>query len=211
LGDVSYAATIPRIIPLTIAWPPTISVNLLATYSNKHPLVNNKTSQESFIALPGMAYLVASRAHACEANIGVLSVAPSLTMLNNAPSSHNLFIINTPFIPKEWHKLLLNTASFNKFYDLSNCICFSFNMGVTSPSSFTYTPPNHSLALFYPTHVLSHIHNKLHNCYYTGPFSCSHPEFSIGLFHTSLTSWYYSKSQFFDRMKSHSRSFIPQK
>jgi hypothetical protein len=115
LGDVSYAATIPRIIPLTIAWPPTISVNLLATYSNKHPLVNNKTSQDSFIALPGMAYPVASRARACEANIGVLSVAPSLTMLNNAPLSHNLFIINTPFIPKEWHKLLLNTASFNKF------------------------------------------------------------------------------------------------
>jgi hypothetical protein len=150
--------------------------------TNKHPLVNNKTRQESFIASPGMVYPVASSAHVHEANIGAPSVAPSHTMLNNVPSSHNLFIINTPFIPEEWHKLLFNTNSFNEFYDLSNSICFSFDMGVTFPLSFTYTPPNYSSALSYPTHVLSHIHNKLHNRCYTGPFSCSCLEFLIGPF-----------------------------
>jgi hypothetical protein len=106
LGDVSYAVTIPRITPLAIVWPPTISVDLLVTYSNEHPLVNDKTRRESFIASPGTVYQVASSACVHEVNIGALSVAPSHTMLNNVLSSHNLFIINTPFIPKEWHKLL---------------------------------------------------------------------------------------------------------
>jgi hypothetical protein len=185
LGDDLYAVTVPRITPLTIARPPAISAGFLVTYSNKHPLVDDKTRQESFIALPGMVYLVASRTCVCKANIGALSVASSPTMLNNVPSSHNLFIINTPFISEEWHKSLFNTNSFNKFYNLSNSICFGFNMGVTSPPLFTYTPPNHSSALSYPTHILSHIHNKLHKCCYTGPFSCSHLEFLIRPFCTS--------------------------
>jgi hypothetical protein len=185
LGDVSYAVTVPRITPLAIAQPPAISADLLVTYSNKHPLVNDKTRQKSFIASPGTVYLVASSAHVHEANIGAPFAALSYTMLNNVPLFYNLFIINTSFIPEEWHKLLFNTNSFNKFYDISNSIRFGFNMGVTSPPSFTYTPPNHSSALSYPTHVLSHIHNELHNCRYTGLFSHSCLEFLIGPFHTS--------------------------
>ena len=58
-------------------------------------------------------------------------------------------------------------------------------MGVTSSPSFTYTPPNHSSAISYPTHVLSHIHHKLQHHRYTSPFSHSHLEYLIGPFCTS--------------------------
>ena len=185
LEDALSAVTIPKTIPHAIVWPHATSAVLPAICSNKEPPPRDKTNQENSIALPGMVYLVAFRAHAHEENIGVPSVVPSLTMLNNVPLSHNMFIINTPFISKEWHKLLLNTTSFNKFCNIPDAIHFSFNMGIISPPSFTYTLPNHKSALSYPVHILSHIHNELHNRWYTGPFSCSCLEFLTGPFCTS--------------------------
>ena len=160
----------------------TTLVVLPAICSNKDPLARDKTNQENSTALPRMVYLVAFRACARRENIGIPSAVPSLTMLNNVLSSHNMFIINTPFISEEWHKLLLNTTSFNKFSNIPNAIHSGFNMGIISPPSFTYTPPNHNSALSYPAHILSHIHNELHNHCYTGPFSCSCLEFLIGPF-----------------------------
>ena len=58
-------------------------------------------------------------------------------------------------------------------------------MGVHSPPTYTYTPPNHNSALSYPTHVSSHIRKELSLCRYTGPFSRSRLEYLIGPFRTS--------------------------
>ena len=185
LEDALYVETILETIPLATVWLHATSTDLHVTYSNKGPLASDRTSQGSFTALPGMVYLVASKASAHKVNTGVLFAVLNPTMLSNAPSSHELFVISTPFVPEEWHKLLLNIASFNDISNLPNSICSSFNMGVTSPPSFTYTPPNHNSAIHYPTHVSSHIHNELLNRRYTGPFSCSRLEFLIGPFCTS--------------------------
>ena len=105
-------------------------------------------------------------------------------MLNNANLSRDLLIINTPFIPDEWERLL-NKIPFNKFSDVPNSLRFGFDMGVHTPPSHTYTPPNHASALSYPDHVLSHIHKELSLRRYTGPFSRSRLEFLIGPFRTS--------------------------
>ena len=58
-------------------------------------------------------------------------------------------------------------------------------MGVHSPPSATYTPPNHNSAILFPDHVLSHIHKELSLRRYSGPFSRSRLEFLIGPFRTS--------------------------
>ena len=52
-------------------------------------------------------------------------------------------------------------------------------------ASLPYIPPNHNSALFFPDHVLSHIHNKLSLHRYPGPFSSSRLELLIGPFRTS--------------------------
>ena len=69
-----------------------------------------------------------------------------------------------------------------------NSLGFSFNMGVHSPLSHTFTSLNHNSALLYPDQVLSHIHKELSLCRYSGPFSCSRLEFLIGPFQTSPLS-----------------------
>ena len=97
-------------------------------------------------------------------------------------------MINTTFIPDAWLTLLQDTISYTTSQDIPNSICFGFNIGVTSPPSFTYTPPNHNSANSYPTHIMSHIHNELQHHRYTGPFSCSHLEYLISPFHTSPLS-----------------------
>jgi hypothetical protein len=97
----------------------------------------------------------------------------------------DLLIVNTPFIPDEWEKLLNNISPFNPFSDVPHSLRFGFDMGVHSPPSLTYTPPNHNSALSYPDHVLSHIHKELSLRRYSGPFSRSRLEFLIGPFRTS--------------------------
>jgi hypothetical protein len=99
--------------------------------------------------------------------------------------SLDLLIINTPFIPDEWEKSLNNITPFNKFSDVPNSLRFGFDMGVHTPPTHTYTPPNHNSALSYPDHVLSHIHNELSLRRYSGPFSRSRLELLIGPFRTS--------------------------
>ena len=97
----------------------------------------------------------------------------------------SLLPIITPFIPDEWERLLNNISPFNFFPDVPIGMRFGFDMGVHSPPSFTYTPPNHNSALLYPEHVTSHIHKELSLGRYTGPFSRSRLEFLIGPFRTS--------------------------
>jgi hypothetical protein len=62
---------------------------------------------------------------------------------------------------------------------------FGFDMGIKTPPTHTYTPPNHNSATFYPSHVLSHIRNEISLRRYSGPFSKSRLEFLIGPFRTS--------------------------
>jgi hypothetical protein len=109
-----------------------------------------------------------------------LVTTPSVATL----STSILYVI-TPFIPDEWEKLLNDTNLFNQFSDVPNSLRFGFDMGVHTPPSHTYTPPNHNSALSYPDHVLSHIHNELSLRRYSGPFSRSRLEHLIGPFRTS--------------------------
>jgi hypothetical protein len=99
--------------------------------------------------------------------------------------SPDLLIVNTPFIPDEWEKLLNNIIPFNKFSDVPNSLRLGFDMGVHTPPTHTYTPPNHNSALLYPDHVMSHIQKELSLRRYSGPFSRSRLEFLIGPFRTS--------------------------
>ena len=80
---------------------------------------------------------------------------------------------------------MLNNITFGPFPDVPISLRRGFDMGVHSPPTFTYTPPNHKSALLYPNHVLSHIHTELSLRRYSGPFSRSRLEFLIGPFRTS--------------------------
>ena len=81
--------------------------------------------------------------------------------------------------------MLNGITPFNKFSDVPISLRFGFDMGVPSPPSHTFTPPNHNSAVLYPDHVLSHIHTELSRRRYSGPFSRSRLEFLIGPFRTS--------------------------
>lgn len=120
------------------------------------------------------------------ASTGVQYVVQNPIMPSIATLSHSLLIINTPFIPSEWEKLLKSTTSFNLFQDVPNSMRFGFDMGVNTAPAYTYTPPNHNSALSYPDHVLSHIHNELSLRWYSGPFSLSRLQSLIDNFRTSL-------------------------
>jgi hypothetical protein len=81
--------------------------------------------------------------------------------------------------------MLNKIKPFNPFPDVPISLRRGFDMGVHSPPSFTYTPPNHNSAISYPDHVLSHIHKELSLRRYSGPFSRSRLEALIGPFRTS--------------------------
>jgi hypothetical protein len=105
---------------------------------------------------------------------------------NNATSLHELFTINTPFIPDEWEKLLNNITSFNnKFSNIPTSMRFGFDMGVHTPPVYTFIPPNHSSATSFPDHVMSHIQNELALGRYSGPFTRTELESLIGSFRSS--------------------------
>jgi hypothetical protein len=132
-----------------------------------------------------MAQPVAIRTRAAGASTSVPCAAPLYTTPNNVTPSLDLLIVNTPFIPDEWEILLNSITPFNRFSDVPNSLRFGFDIGVHTPPTHTYTPPNHNSALSYPDHVLSHIHNELSLRRYSGPFSRSRLEFLIGPFRTS--------------------------
>jgi hypothetical protein len=106
-------------------------------------------------------------------------------MPNTATLSHSLLRINTPFVPDEWDRMLNNISPFNRFPDVPIGMRFGFDMGVHTPPSYTFTPPNHNSALLYPDHISLHIQNELSLSRYSGPFSRSELESIIGYFRTS--------------------------
>ena len=166
--------------------PPIVTQTALpVTYTNRSRVALESANPENAIVTHGTDPLVANRIHVAKANISVpYAVPPSITP-NSATPPLNLLTISTPFIPDEWEKLLNNTTPFNKFSDVPHSLRFGFDMGVHTPPSYTYTPPNHNSALAYPDHVLSHIHKELSLRRYSGPFSRSRLEFLIGPFRTS--------------------------
>jgi hypothetical protein len=82
-------------------------------------------------------------------NTAVPYVESPHTAPSNATLLPELLIINTPFIPDQWEKMLNHISPFNKFSDVPIGIRFGFDMGVHSPPLQTYTPPNHNSALLY--------------------------------------------------------------
>ena len=137
------------------------------------------------IATPGTAPLVVTRSPVAKANTYAPSVAPLHTTPRDVTLSLDLLVVNTPFIPDIWEKMLNSITPLNNFPDVPISMRSGFDMGVHSPPLVTYTPPNHKSALDYPDHVLSHIHNELSLRRYSGPFSRSRLESLIGPFRTS--------------------------
>jgi hypothetical protein len=152
---VSSVATVPKPTQLARAQLPAMRTALPATSPNTIRLVRGPVSQESATVTRGTAYPGVTRTRVAEASTYAPSVAPSFTTPSNATWLRDLLIINTPFIPDEWEKMLNDITPFNKFSDVPISLRSGFNMGVHSPPLFTYTPPNHNSALAYPDHVLS--------------------------------------------------------
>jgi len=181
----SFVVTVPRSIPAKTVQPLVTQMVHPATYSDRNHPVRESASPANVTVTPGMASRAAPRSPARKVNTSAPSAAPLPTMPNNAIPSPDLLCIITPFIPDEWERMLNVIPPFNKFSDVPIGMRFGFDMGVHSPPLSTYTPPNHSSALLFPDHVLSHIHNELSHRRYSGPFSRSRLEFLIGPFRSS--------------------------
>ena len=183
--DASSAVTVqsptsPEIVP-----PHATPMDHPVIYKNRNPQVYDRVAPASATvscgtALPDVSYLRVGKAI-----MPAPCVGQPLTTLSVATPSPSLLFVNTPFIPDQWERLLNKISPFNKFADVPISLHSGFDMGVHSPPTFTYTPPNHNSALSYPNHVLSHIHKELSLCCYSGPFSCSRLKLLIGPFRTS--------------------------
>jgi hypothetical protein len=178
--------TVPRTIyPATVP-PHATQVDPLVTSTGLSRRVRGRASPVKGIATRGTALPVAIKTpRVAVASTGVPYAVRPPTTPNTATLSHNLLKINTPFIPDEWERLLNTISPFNSFPDVPIGIRFGFNMGVHTPPSYTYTPPNHNSALSYSDHVSSHIQNELSLNRYSGPFSCSKLQSLIGHFRSS--------------------------
>jgi hypothetical protein len=131
----------------------------------------------------GTALPAASLAQLADgASIFAPYVGQPRTLPNYATPSRDLLVVKTPFIPDIWEKMLNNITPFNPFPDVPISLRFGFDMGVHTPPTQTYTPPNHNSALLFPDHVMSHIRNELSLGRYSGPFSRSKLESLIGPF-----------------------------
>ena len=169
-----FVETVPGTTCPGTVLPPVMPMVSLATFTRLNRLVLDKVNLAKVTAMPGMDLLVVNVVTpANEESTSVPYVAVVPIPLNSAPPPHELLVIKTPFIPDAWESFLNNITPFNPFLDVPIGLRFGFNMGVHSPPTQTYTPPNHNSALLYPDHVLSHIHNKLSHGRYSGPFSRS--------------------------------------
>ena len=157
-----------------------------ATSTESSPLAHDKASPARGIVSRGTARLAANSAPlASLASTSAACVVLPHTPPNSVPSSHDLLPIKTPFIPDVWETMLNDITPFNSFPDIPISLRFCFDMGVHTPPTQTYIPPNHNSALSFPDHILSHIQKKLSLGRYSGPFSRSDLESLIGPFHTS--------------------------
>jgi hypothetical protein len=165
--------------------PPASSMENHAIYIEL-PLPNlARTRMATSIVSPGMASRAVSRDHvAPTANTYAPYAARAPTILNTVPPSKFCPIV-TPFIFDAWDKALCASGLITQFRDVPHGIHNGFDMGTHSAPYRTYNPPNHSSALTHPQAILSYIHTELSLGRYTGPFSWSKLEQSIGPFRTS--------------------------
>jgi hypothetical protein len=185
-GGASFVAVDPKSTPPKTALSLSTITGHLALCKGENLLVSGRASPGSGSASRGTALPVVTRAHPVVKGSTVVPFAVlPYTVPSNATLLSELLIINTPFIPDQWEKMLNEITPFNKFSDVPIGIRSGFDMGVHSPPLHTYTPPNHNSAVLYPNHVLSHIHTELSLRRYSGPFSRSRLEFLIGPFRTS--------------------------
>lgn len=180
----SFAATAPNPTHQGVALPRAMPTVHLATCPDTNIPVRGSARPASDTATPGTVLPVVTKTPVAKANTYAPYVAPPPTPLNNATSPELLAIV-TPFVPDEWERMLNNITPNNNFPDVPNSMRFGFDMGVHSPPSTTYTPPNHNSALLFPDHVLSHIQTELSRGRYSGPFSRLRLEYLIGPFRTS--------------------------
>ena len=165
---------------------PATQMEFPATSTESSPPAHDKASRARDIVSHGTARLavnlapLASMVNTC-APCAVLPHTPP----NSVPSSHDLLPIKTPFIPEVWETMLNDITPFNSFPDIPISLRFGFDMGVHTPPTQTYIPPNHNSALLFPDHVLSHIQKELSLGRYSSPFSRSDLESLIGPFRTS--------------------------
>ena len=176
----------PKITCPKTARPLATSKGLPATFLNMDNPMQDVAKLGKATAMPGTALLAVIRAPLVNVvNTGVLCEDQKHTMPKNVTPCCDVLAIITPFIPDEWKQLLSLITPFNKFSNVLISMCFGFDMGIKNPPTHTYTPPNHNSATFYPSHILSHIHNEISLRCYSGPFSKSRLEYLIGAFQTS--------------------------
>ena len=180
--DVFSVATAPRPTHPVVAVPLVTPMGYLATCSEPRLVRGKLGLAKDTVTLGTVSLDATSVPPATKVNIAVPYVVQHLTMPKSVTLLPEILIINTPFIPDEWEIMLNNITPFNPFPDVHIGMRFSFNMGIKSPPSQTYTPPNHNSALAFPDHMLSHIHTLRR---YSGPFSQSKLESLIGPFWTS--------------------------
>ena len=141
---------------------------------------------EKVTAMLGMALPVVIKAPLIDmVSTGAPCVDQKHITPKNVTPCHDLLAIVTSIIPDEWELLLNNITPLNNFSDVPTSMHFGFDMGIKTPPTHTYTPPNHNSANFHPSHVLSHIRNELSLRRYSVPFSKSRLEYLIGPFRTS--------------------------
>jgi hypothetical protein len=185
-GDAFSVAIVPKATSLATAPLHVMPTGPPAICIESNLPAHDKANPARGIATRGMDSPVARMVLlANAASTSVLYVEPTPTLPNNAAPCRELLIVNTPFIPDEWERMLNAITPFNKFPDVHIGMRFGFDMGVHSPPLKTYTPPNHNSALLYPDHVLSHIQKEISLGRYSGPFSQSKLESLIGPFRSS--------------------------
>ena len=148
-AEIAQRAITPAIVP-----PPTIPVVLHVISTELNQLAQGKAKPATGIVIPGTVSPVATKApRARGVNTYAHSAVPLLTSPSSATLLHNLLAIKTPFLPDEWEQLLNDITPFNKFPDVPIGMRFGFDMGVHTPPSYTYMPPNHKYipTMFNPT------------------------------------------------------------
>lgn len=181
----SSVATVPSHIHLGHVRPPVTRTDPLVSLPDRNLPATGPAGQANDIVLRGTVPWDVTKPPAVEASTHVPYAVLPHTTRSNAKLLPNLLTVKTPFIPDEWEKMLNCITPFNSFSDVPNSFRFGFDMGVHTPPSQTYTPPNHNSAIQYPDHVTAHIRNELSLGRYSGPFSRSRLEYLIGPFRTS--------------------------
>ena len=184
-GAASFVAVVPETTQARNVWLPVTQMDPPVICSDRNHRARGSANPASGIAILGTAPPVALRIPARRESTSAPFAGPLTITPNSATPSPDLLCVITPFVADEWERMLNNIVPFNKFSDVPIGIRFGFDMGVHSPPSLTYTPPNHNSALLFPEHVLSHIQNELSHRRYSGPFSRSRLEFLIGPFRSS--------------------------